>query len=315
MNPKTHPNQFLGPATRAKIKPVNLDPSPTLHNDIARFLDECDYSPATIATYAYHLDHLADWITQHQLVPEAITGQQLRGYLNAHDWKPNTQRAAGNAAKSFLRWRYGASHPALRLKLPKDTSAPGRVLDVDQVYKLLSIFDTTQALGWRNLTMLALMVESGIRAAEACQLEVDHIHLDRRAFSVLSKGRKWREGIFSSVTGQYLAVWLAARKEIAVKGCPYLFVSVNGKTTGQRMTPAGLRANFRRYGLAAGIGKLSPHDLRRTMATLLIERGAPTRMVQELGGWEDIRMVEHYTRKLKPQNIEQFTPLLKFDLL
>lgn len=144
--------------------------------------------------------------------------------------------------------------------------------------------------------MLALMVETGIRESEVCRLELDHINLEGQHFDVLAKGRKWREGVFSKITAVYLDIWIAARKSYAAPGCPCLFVSVNGKTKGKGMTPGGLRANFRKFGDRANIGKLSPHDLRRTMATLLIQNSAPTRLVQILGGWADIRMVERYTR-------------------
>jgi integrase len=77
------------------------------------------------------------------------------------------------------------------------------------------------------------------------------------------------------------------------------------------MTPGGLRANFRKYGIRSEIGALSPHDLRRTMATLLVDAGAPTRLVQELGAWSDVRMVERYTRNLKADQIEKYSPLVR----
>lgn len=76
------------------------------------------------------------------------------------------------------------------------------------------------------------------------------------------------------------------------------------------MTPGGLRAIFRKFGWRVNsILKLSPHDLRRTMAMLLTKNGAPSRLVQELGAWDDIRMVERYTRNLEPDQIDQYTPL------
>lgn len=82
-----------------------------------------------------------------------------------------------------------------------------------------------------------------------------------------------------------------------------------GKTPGQKMTRHGLRKLFSYWGKAADVGRLSPHDLRRTMATLLTEAGAPSRLVQELGGWSDIRMVERYTRAIQPSQIEKYSPI------
>jgi site-specific recombinase XerD len=279
-------------------------------NDVDRFLNETDYSPATAVSYGYHLKRLADWLDAVCIPPEHLNASLLRTYLGSHGWRNNCQRLAGNAAKSFLKWRYGATHAALSLKLPKDDSAPGRALDQVEVDRLLAVFDTTKAVGWRDLAMLALMVESGIREAEVCRLELDYLDLRKMRFDVLAKGRDWREGVFSPITAQYLDIWLNARKEFAYPPkCPYVFVSVNGKTKGRRMTPGGLRANFRKMGVRAELGKFSPHVMRRTMATLLILNGAPTRLVQELGGWSDIQMVERYTRTINPQQIEQYSPL------
>jgi site-specific recombinase XerD len=279
--------------------------------DVEEFLDCNDYTPATYKTYSYHLKRFAAWVEKNNHDPLTLTGQTLKAYLNSRRWKPNTQRAAGNAALSFLRWRYGKDHPALRVKLPKDNAGPGRSLNPIKLDRLLAIFDTMKAVGWRNLSMLGLMVETGLRISEICRLELDYLNLEEQHLDVLAKGQKWREGVFSCITMYYLDTWLNAREKYAVPGCPFVFVSVNGKTKGQGMTPSGLRALFRKYGTRAQIGKLSPHDLRRTMATLLIKNGAPTRLVQELGSWADIRMVERYTRNLKPEQIETFSPILK----
>lgn len=279
--------------------------------DVDRFLTEQDYSPATNAAYGYHLMRLAEWLDDVCIPPHKLTAALLRTYLSANGWANNTQRQAGNAAKSFLRWRYGATHPCLTVKLPRDDSPPGRTLEQVEVDRLMAIFDTSKPVGWRDLSMIALMVETGLREAEVCRLELDFLNLRARHLDVIAKRRKWREGVFSTITAQYLDIWLNARKEIAHKDNPYVFVGIGGKTPGQKMTPGGLRANFRRMGMRADIGKISPHVMRRTMATLLIESGAPTRLVQVLGAWEDIQMVVRYTRKLKPQQIERYSPLVK----
>lgn len=279
--------------------------------DVDRFIAVSAYTKATEDAYRYHLARLAKWLVACRLDPAVLPAALLSSYLKSQQWSNNTIRAAGNAARSFFKWRYGSLHPALELKLPHDDAGPGRSLEAAQVEQLLAVFDSSSPAGWRNLAMLGLMVETGIREAEICRLEMRHLDLRRRHFDVLAKRERWREGIFSSLTAQYLDVWLNVRPTIAVRGCPYVFVSVNGKTKGRALTPGGLRANFRKYGLRSEIGALSPHDLRRTMATLLTESGAPSRLVQELGAWSDIRMVERYTRRLRADQIEQYSPLIK----
>jgi integrase len=75
------------------------------------------------------------------------------------------------------------------------------------------------------------------------------------------------------------------------------------------MTRDGIRANFYRIGVQAGIGPLQPHSLRRTFATLSLKAGAPSRLVQVAGGWASLSMVEKYSRALKPADFDGFFPV------
>ncbi len=276
---------------------------------IEEFIDQTDYLASTQKSYSYALHRFGDWIDKDHPGTE-ITAALIKQFLNEHSWSDNMKRLYGNAIKAFIRWRCGDEHPALLVKLPKDNARPGRSLEMTDLDLLMAHFDTTQPAAWRNLSMISLMVETGIRESEVCRVEMRDVDLHKRRFAVLAKGNTWRAGIFTEVTARFLDVWLTARKKIVLPGVPFVFVSIKGKRPGGPMHPAGLRALFRAFGLRAGIGKLSPHDLRRTMALLLIENGAPTRLVQELGGWNDVRMVERYTRNLKPCQIDRYSPLL-----
>ena len=278
------------------------------------FLFTSAYTEQTKLSYGYYLRRFDQWRMRENIPFEALSADDLRRYLMAERWSANSRRISGNAIKSFCRFCFGNTHPCLSCRLPVDQSKPGRSLDQEQVDQLLSHFDTTTPLGWRNLSIMAIMIETGIRESEVCRLDVNDLELGRRRFAVLAKGQKWRTGVFSEASKRFLSVWLEARKDIAAPGVPFLFVSIGGKKPGYGMTPAGLRAVFRRIGERSGIGPLSPHDLRRTMATLFTEGGCPTRMVQLLGGWEDIRMVERYTRNLRPQQVDVYSPLSGYRL-
>jgi integrase/recombinase XerD len=281
---------------------------------IGTFLDTSVYSDQTKMSYAYYLCRFADWLRCQSIEIDRLSADDLHRYLSSQGWSANSRRICGNAIKSFVRYTFGVSHACLACRLPVDQSKPGRSLDQEQVDQLLCHFDTTTALGWRNLSMMSIMIETGIRESEVCRLALNDLELGRRRFAVLAKGQKWRIGVFSEVSKRFLSVWLEARKDLVAQGVPFVFVSIGGKKPGHGMTPAGLRAVFRRIGLEAGIGPFSPHDLRRTMATLFTEQGCPTRLVQVLGGWEDIRMVERYTRTLRPQQVDIYSPLSGYAL-
>lgn len=280
---------------------------------IENFLQEGNYSPATKESYRYALKRVAKWLEQNNLTFDDMTLAIYRRFINANNWAGNSQRMYGASLRAFYKWLGKPDHPIFTERLPRDTAAPGRVLDLNQLRDLLASFDTTTVIGWRNLAMVALMAETGLRATEICRLEVQNVDLQQNRFTAQVKGKKgekrYREGVFSHDVARFLAMWMGERANIAKKGVKFLFVSIGGTRHGTQMTRGGLRAIFRRFGEQAQIGKLSPHDMRRTMALLLTEEGAPTRLVQVLGGWEDIRLVERYTARLQAKQIDRYSML------
>lgn len=277
-------------------------------SDIETFITDHDFSASTSQSYRYCLGCFSAWLEDRRIEPRNITANTVSAYLSRRRWSPNTRRLHGNAIKSFLRWQ-NKEHPALSVKLPRDGGRPGRTLNRDQVADLTASFNTMTPLGWRNLAIVSLMVETGLRASEVANLQVRDVDLAKLSLYAYTKGRKWQVKVFTQETARFLCVWLGAREAIAKPDVPYLFVGVSGKTPGQKMTRHGLRKLFSYWGKAADVGRLSPHDLRRTMATLLTEAGAPSRLVQELGGWSDIRMVQRYTEAIRPGQIEKYSPI------
>ena len=77
------------------------------------------------------------------------------------------------------------------------------------------------------------------------------------------------------------------------------------------MTRFGLNVTFRNLGKSSGIGPLSPHDFRRTFATLSLQGGAPTRLVQLAGRWNSVKEVERYSQALSAQDFEPYSPMNK----
>lgn len=78
---------------------------------------------------------------------------------------------------------------------------------------------------------------------------------------------------------------------------------------GRGISPSGLRKLFTRLAKNAGLDALSPHDMRRTFATLALKTGAPTRIVQAAGRWKSIEMVERYSQAIKPHDMIPFSPV------
>lgn len=275
-------------------------------SDITDFLNSKAYSQCTIESYRRLLG-LAEREIGDLL---RLTPEQLRYWLYKHnDWGDNHRWVAYCAIRSYLRWRCGDSHPALNLKIKRRDTAPQRFLGDDSVVKILESFNTATPKGKRDLAIFCVLLDTGLRCSEVCNLEIKYLDLDACHLFVIIKGGKWGNATFSDYTRQVLIAWLAERKRIVSKSFRYVFCSVGGNTPGNKLTRDGLKVIVRGWAKNAGLSKLSPHDLRRTFAIMTTRNGAPSRIVQIAGRWSSIEMVERYTRGLTIDDIKPYLPI------
>jgi integrase/recombinase XerD len=169
--------------------------------------------------------------------------------------------------------------------------------------ELLASFDRSTVKGCRDLALAAIFLDTGLRLAEVCHLRTADVDLSARTLQVVVKGGQWGVGVFSPQTAQYVSDWLAVRPA----GVETLFVSTR---TGRALTREGLQTTVKRWGQVIGI-KLSPHDFRRTFATLSTIFGAPSRVIQAAGRWSSLEMVEHYTAGIQADEIRAYLPMSK----
>jgi len=266
-------------------------------------------SPDTVRTYRYQLQRLEEWLGQNNLDFGSLTPEVFKKYLDEHSWKQNTQHTISCAARSLVRWAYGSQHPLLQERNIKSAVSPQRTLDQQQIRQILDYLRRQQKPhSIRNLSMITLMLDSGARVSEICRLQIEHIKPDKRIAYVLGKGGQWGYIAWGKTAAKYLEEWLRVRGEIVANSDDpaTLYVSLNTSRPAP-MTPAGVRSIFRRIGKKAGVN-FSPHDLRRTFATLSLAMGANTRQVQLLGRWKDIRMVERYSQALMIEHLRDTFP-------
>lgn len=212
------------------------------------------------------------------------------------------------AFKSFFGWVSGKKKSvAASLDFPTVHSRKQRSLTVDRLGQVLASCETSKVIGKRDAALIALGVDTRLRASELCRLRVVDVDLESRRLHCVIKGGKESERIFSDETRAMVSAWLSVR--VAVPDCDRVFVGVGGNLKGQGMTPDGLRGVFRAIGKRAGIGAFSPHDLCRSFAMITTARGAPSRVVQVGGGWSSLKLVEVYTRSLELEAIEKYLPM------
>lgn len=280
---------------------------------VDNFLSEKEgiWSPKTIKTYHYHLSDLANWLSDADIGINNVDTDDIRSWLDTHqNWSVASRHLAICACRSFFRWALGDwRSPSRAIRLPKRRRVPQQTLDQDQVLQVVSSIDTSSPIGIRNVATICLMIDTGLRASEICHLRLEHLDLEERRLVVITKGGNYELKVFSQYTRAMLAHWLSVRSNFAIENVATVFIGIGGLTPGYSMTSHGLRAIFRKLGTRAGIGPFSPHSLRRTFATLALKSGAPTRIVQVAGGWQDLGMVERYSQMIKPSDLDPYFPV------
>lgn len=266
---------------------------------------------STIEAYAWEIGALARAYPERDLL--ALTQADLTRYLYdrrvVHKCGDAAIKRAVNAFRSFYHFALGTRSPAADIMAPMVKQKKQRTLTATQTFEIMLACDTSTPRGKRDLAIIALGLDTGLRESEICRLPLNRVDLENRRLTVVMKGGDEGEGAFSLETVAILSAWLAIRPAYARHGVDTFFVGVGGTKCGQPITPSGLRVIFRRVGAAAGLEKFSPHDLRRTFATLSHRNGAPTRVIQVAGRWDDIRQVVQYTQALEAKDIDPYSPV------
>jgi site-specific recombinase XerD len=276
--------------------------------DIYRYLKTRTLTKESSRNYRRYLEQFYWYCVDNKIDPDTADAITVQEWFDTRtEWSNAALRHAATALRGFYTWKYGATHPMTQLRVKHVEPPPQRTLDEEEVMKILASLDPTSHSGVRNLAIITLMIDTGLRASEVCNIELSRLDIKKNRIMVRVKGGRWGEAVYFDYTRHCIANWLAIRPFIAQPLCEYLFVSIGGKEPGTKMTRWGLRSTLERICRRAGVEGVSPHVMRRTFATLATEYGAPTRLVQVAGRWKDIRMVETYTRVLQPEKIKPYS--------
>jgi integrase/recombinase XerD len=202
------------------------------------------------------------------------------------------------AIKSFFQFLFKESiieeDPTENIDTPKLKHRLPKVLTVQEVEKLLSQPNMTNPLGIRDRSILELMYATGIRVSELTSLHIDDVNLEAGFLRCTGKGSKERIIPVADITLDCLKLYISgARKELlSGKESKILFVNRQGAAISRQ----GVWKIIRKYSKKAGISKkITPHTLRHSFATHLLEHGADLRAVQEMLGHADISTTQIYT--------------------
>lgn len=275
--------------------------SPAFVNSIEEWLSSKRLSENTVIYYRNLANKYAVWIEQSGNHPKTVSVRTVKDWIMSLEISSSYKYQLGIFARQFSVWKYGAKHPLSNLRIFQEDPGPQRTLNQSQVETLMNSFKDTPP-GIRNRALVSLLIDTGLRATEVCRLQLANVNLEKNSLKAYCKGGKWLTKVFSERTADYLREWLKTRSDID-PDCDNLFISVYERNP---LSRNGLRVIFRRMGEAAGLGLISPHDMRRTMATLAIRNGAPTLLVAKQGGWSDLKLVERYAQALQAEDFAPF---------
>ncbi|MBW3562199.1 MAG: tyrosine recombinase XerC [Actinobacteria bacterium] len=265
---------------------------------------ERDVSDATLRAYRGDLEDLAGWCSHHGVEhPDDVELPILRRYL-ADLHEDGYARATVSRRVSTIRtcYRYLRRHgyistdPASLLSSPKVGQHLPRVLRADQCRRLIDAADTSTPVGLRDRALLELLYGAGARVAEACGLDIGRVDLRDGHVRLHGKGDKERIVPIGEPAVDALGAYLD-------HGRPTLLGARDGGTTdavllnteGRRLGTRDARTAVYRAASAVGLGKVTPHTLRHSFATHLLDGGADLRAVQELLGHATMATTQRYT--------------------
>ncbi len=282
---------------------------------IDAFLDylgaEAGLSERTRAAYRTDLeDFVAFAGRQGYQGPQDVRRPAVTLYLFAlrrRGFQPATVARRLAALRSFyhflVREGWVPADPTEDVASPKRASKLPRVLSAEEVARLLSQPDARTPEGLRDRAMLELLYSSGLRVSELVGLDVGHVDLEAELVRVLGKGNRERVVPLGSYAVRALQAYLSLGRPRLARGSSALFLG----RTGRRLSRQWVWAALRRYARAAGIAtRVSPHVLRHSFATHLLQGGADLRSVQELLGHASIATTQVYTHVARPHLREVF---------
>ena len=257
----------------------------------------------TIKSYSQDLTTFSEYLMSQQITDYRVVDRYvLLNYLQYLDEAGKSRNTIIHSVSSLRKFfQYLAqmhaidTDPMLKIDTPKRAQHLPQVLSPREVERLLAVPKLNTPLGLRDRTLLEVMYATGLRVSETINLTMDDLHLDLGLIQTIGKGDKERIIPIGDVAIDFITRYLkTARPKLvsAKRRNSYLFINNHGG----KLSRQGVWKNLKAEVKAAGIEKnVTPHTLRHSFATHILENGADLRVVQELLGHADISTTQIYT--------------------
>lgn len=288
-----------------------------LKNYNAYLLLERGLTQNTREAYYNDINKLLKYLSFSSKKLREVTLNDLHSFVaDLHDLgiSPRSQSRIISGIKTFFKFlrieEYIAEDPSILLETPKIGRHLPQVLSIEEIDAMISAIDMTKAEGQRNRAIIETLYGCGLRVSELINLEINRVYLDERYIIVHGKGNKERMIPISDVAIEQIELYLDERSQMNIKSGEENILFLNRR--GHRLTRQMIFIIIRDLCNIAGIHKeISPHTLRHSFATHLLEGGANLRAIQLMLGHESIATTEiyiHIDRSFIRQEILTYHP-------
>lgn len=253
----------------------------------------------SLEAYARDLSKLSEWARAAGREPKELAEAELTAWirsLSKEGLSPRTLSRTISAARGFYRFLLLDGHakldPLSNVKPPQPAQNLPRFLREEEAETLLSAPDTGTPEGVRDRALLELLYATGLRVSEMVNLRVGDVDLNRGLLECQGKGSKRRRVPVGRSALHWLSEYMRVRRSLSGEKSPALLFLRGG---GRPLTRQWVWARLREYANASGLEDVTPHGLRHSFATHLLQRGADSRSVQALLGHSDIGTTQIYT--------------------
>ena len=275
-----------------------------MNKDLFKFSEylkvERNYSEYTIKNYVLDIEDFILWCKDNKIDKYKVTYKEIKPYLSKlydTNYKGTTISRKISSLRSFYSYLY-SNHLVDKnvfkyVSLPKKEKKLPKFFAYNELEELFCIPDQSTPLGQRDAVILEMLYATGIRVSELVGIELDDIHLADRTIHILGKGNKERIVYFNQATFNRLKKYLAdGRKVLNQKQLSFLFLNQRG---GQ-LTTRGVEDILERIIQKTSLNKhISPHMIRHSFATHLLNEGCDLLSVQQLLGHESLSATSIYT--------------------
>ena len=259
------------------------------------------YSSNTLDAYLRDVQKLLDYLraADKQVLDAQLSDlQQFAASLHDIGIHPRSQCRILSGVRSFFRFLqldgFREDDPSELLESPILGEHLPEVLSAEEVDTLESSIDLSKWEGHRNRAIIEVLFSCGLRVSELTNLKLSDLYLDERYMRIFGKGSKERLVPISVKAIKELDFWFTDRKHMTIKPGEEDYVFLNRR--GAHLTRTMILIMIKQQAIAAGITKtISPHTLRHSFATALLEGGADLRAIQVMLGHESISTTEIYT--------------------